>query len=266
MALTEARERLAAAQAGRTAAERKLEACRASTGRARALLGEIDRAVEEHEEAGRQAAEAMRADMKASLAIGAGLSAGQSDLELTKAAAAEVALEARRAAAEQLVGDLTAEENAAREDVEAAHAAVAAAVKGVLQAEAEAIAAKWANAEASLREFRARLGRVNGTVWRLGGISADVSNALVENEKARLDMAEYQAVNAAWTELSANLVRDAGARLDFSALERARDRSRIEATASAKLQAAALASVANMRAEEVDYSWVNRALLDHEAQ
>jgi hypothetical protein len=185
-------------------------------------------------------------EMKAVIASGSILSVATNDREMAKNDVARTALDARRQAAEQVVADLAAGEREREREVSDATAAVERAVQDVLRAEAEKIAARWAEVELEARALRIKLGCEGDPVWRLSGVSDAGRRATYQNrEDVEFDLQQRQIVREPWSDFSAALIHDADARLDFTAADLAIEEMRKE---RAERRAADERFIARMRA------------------
>ena len=211
-----ARDGLRAALAQRDAAESALESARQASARGRALIETITRQVEELDAASVRVASSMAAEMRAVIAGGSTPSVATNDREKTKNDVARTALDARRQAAEEVVGDFKAEENACEQALSDATAAVERAVEDILRQEVEAIAEKWAEADAAARSLRIRLGREGDPVWTAAGKSDAGRRATGCNfQDADFDLRQRQAASAPWLDFASALLSDPDARLNF---------------------------------------------------
>src|ERR1700678_2144767 len=133
----EGRDALRHAQSSLAAAQADLTAARSATNRARDLVEEITRQVED------AAADEKRVSWAAQDRLKAALRSGASPdfAEERRSAGGEVA--AKLEAARLVVADFKAEESACEQALSDATAAVERAVQDVVLAEAETIAAKW---------------------------------------------------------------------------------------------------------------------------
>jgi hypothetical protein len=158
-----AREELKAAHAALAAAERGLETARAATNRARALHEETVRQAFEHEAGERRASTSLTDRIKAAIKGG---TAPSFDDDTPKSTAARTALEARRQAAEQAVGDLADEQREFEEAVSATREAVSAAIRSVMKEEARSVAERWNRATRWFRgKFPGQVGRISSGVF-----------------------------------------------------------------------------------------------------
>jgi DNA repair exonuclease SbcCD ATPase subunit len=227
-----ARDGLRAALAQRDAAESALESAHQASARGRALIETITRQVEELDAASVRVASSMAAEMRAVIAGGSTPSVATNDREKTKNDVARTALDARRQAAEEVVGDFKAEEREREREVSDATAAVERAVRDILRVEAEAIAEKWAEVDLEARRLRIRLGVQGDPVWTAAGKSDAGCRATAQNFRdSDFGLQEQQAARAPWLEFSAALISDPDARLDFAGADRAIDEMRKERVA-----------------------------------
>ena len=211
----------------RLAAESALESARAATNRARDLVEEITRQVEDAAEDEKRVSWAAQDRLKAALRSGA--SPGDF-VAAERSAGGDVA--AKLAAARLVVADFKAEENACEQALSDATAAVDLAVQDILRVEVEAIAEKWAEADAAARSLRIRLGREGDPVWRVAGESAVARRAAGCNfQDADFDFRQRQAASAPWLEFSSALLSDPNARLEFSSADLAIEELRKESAA-----------------------------------
>jgi hypothetical protein len=216
-----ARDELKAAQGALTILERKLDAARAASIKARALHEETVRQVFELEAGERRASTSLTDRIKAAIKGGVALSF---DDDTSKTAAVRSALEGRRRVAEQAVADLSAEELEAEEAVQTAKSTVDLGVKAVMRATAAEVTEQWNSAEAAVRaaeaksrSIRLRLGRFHGEVDRLG-YDDEVWRAIRLNTQEDCVLETDRAVQAAWTSFGDALARDANAKPDFAEL------------------------------------------------
>ena len=89
---------------------------------------------------------------------------------MVKTATARATLETRRRSAEQVIAEFAGEEREREEAVARARKAVGEAIRSVLRETAGQISAQWKTVEAEALVLRERLGRINGAVWKLGGL------------------------------------------------------------------------------------------------
>jgi hypothetical protein len=223
------RDELRRALGRRAAAESALESARAATDRARAFLEEVVRLFEDHEAASMRASSSLVEEMKAAIASGGTPSADANNREMAKSDVARTALDARRQAAEQVVADLAAEEREREREMAGATAAVEQAVRDILRAEVEKIVACWVEVEREARALRILLGCQSDPVWTLAGLSDAGRRATYQNqEDGEFDLRQRQVTSGPWTDFSAALIRDADARLDFTAADCAIEEMRRE--------------------------------------
>jgi hypothetical protein len=227
--INETRDELRDALAQRETAESALESARQASARGRALIEAITRQVDDLEAASVRVASSLATEMKAAIAAGGTPSVAPNDREIAKNDVARTALDARRQAAEQVVGDLAAEEGEREREVSDATAAVERAVQDILRVEVEAIAAKWAEAELAARSLRIKLGVQGDPVWTAAGKSDAGLRATGQNfQDDEFDFRQRQAASAPWLEFSARLLCDASAQLDFGDAEAAVEEMRKE--------------------------------------
>jgi hypothetical protein len=209
------RDELRRALGRRTAAESALESARAATNRARDLVEEITRQVEDAAADEKRVSWAAQDRLKAALRSGA--SPGDFVAE-RRSAGGDVA--AKLEAARLVVADFKAEESACEQALSDAAAAIERAVEGVLRVEVEAIAEKWAEIDLEARRLRIRLGTQGDPVWTAAGKSDAGRRATHQNFRdCDFDLQEQQAARAPWLDFSAALISDPDARLDFAAAD-----------------------------------------------
>jgi hypothetical protein len=207
------RDELRRALGRRTAAESALELSRAATGRARDLVEEITRQVED------AAADEKRVSWAAQDRLKAALRSGASPdfAEERRSAGGDVA--AKLEAALLVVADFKAEESACEQAFSDAMAAVERAVRDVVLAEAETIAAKWAEVEAEARAIRIRLG---ADISHLPGLSTKLGRAIYQNRNDdQFERPESEIARSLWTNFAAALQREPDVQIDFSEADRA---------------------------------------------
>jgi hypothetical protein len=226
--MDDGREALRNAQGNLVAAEVALTAARATTGRARAMLEEIVRESERLDAEARRAADALADKIRSAIEAGAAPPAGG----MSKNAAAGAEVVSRRVVVERIVADFSGAEHHAEEAVESARAAVERAVQDILRLEVEAIAEKWAEADAAARSLRIRLGREGDPVWRVAGESDVARRATNCNfQDADFDFRQQQAASAPWLAFASALLSDPNARLEFSSADLAIEELRKESAA-----------------------------------
>ena len=171
----EGRDALRHAQSLLAAAQADLTASRAATGRARDLVEEITRQVED------AAADEKRVSWAAQDRLKAALRSGASPdfAEERRSAGGDVA--AKLEAARLVVADFKEEENACEKALSDATAGVESAVQDILRVEVEAIAEKWAEVDLEARRLRIRLGAQGDPVWTAAGKSAAGRRATNQN-------------------------------------------------------------------------------------
>ena len=197
----------------RAAAESALESARSATGRARDLVEEITRQVED------AAADEKRVSWAAQDRLKAALRSGASPdfAEERRSAGGEVA--AKLEAARLVVADFKAEESACEQALSDATAAVERAVRDVVLAGAETIAAKWAEVEAEARAIRIRLGT---DISHLPGLSTKLGRAIYQNRNDdQFERPESEIARSLWTNFAAALQREPDVQIDFSEADRA---------------------------------------------
>ena len=199
------RDELKRSHAEFAASERKLEAARNASERARALLDDVTRQSEDCTAVEKRLSSSLADAMKAAIQAGSA-PVFAADKELAKSAATRVELDSRRGVAVGIVEDLRSDERAAELEDADAQKGVEFAVKEVLKSEAIALAAAWKPLDAAARRARSRLGRHHGPVSRLLTSSPAVSSAILENEKSQYDPAERD-VDAAWEGFAAKLCK-----------------------------------------------------------
>jgi hypothetical protein len=245
--INETRDELRDALAQRETAESALESARQASARGRALIEAITRQVDDLEAASVRVASSLATEMKAAIAAGGTPSVAPNDREIAKNDVARTALDARRQAAEQVVGDLAAEEGEREREVSDATAAVERAVQDVLRAEAEKITARWTEVDREARALRIKLGCEGDPVWRIAGQSDAGRRATGQNfQDAEFDFRQRQAASAPWLEFSSALISDPAARLDFTAADLAIEEMRKE---RAERRSADQRFIARMRGE-----------------
>ena len=237
--VNDTRNNLKNAHAEFAAAERKLEAARNASERARALLDEVTRQAEDRAAVEKRLSSSLADSMKAAIQAGAA-PVFAADKELAKSAATRVELDSRRAVAVGIVEDLRSEERLAEQERADAQKAVEFAVKAVLKSEAVALADAWKPLDDAARAARAHLGRYHGPVHQLLTSSPAVESAISKNEKSEFDLAAIHDVEHAWNAFGAALLLDANAPLDFqqaeiAAAERAQEKANSEARIAAYL-------------------------------
>jgi hypothetical protein len=211
------RDELRRALGRRTAAESALKTARTASDRARAFLEDVVRQAEDHEEASMRASSSVVEEMKRAIASGG---TPANNREMSKSAARSSELEAHRRAAEQVVADLAAEEREREREVSDATASVERAVRDVVLAEAETIAAKWAEVEAEARRHRIRLG--DEPISRLPGFSRTVGRAIYQNRNDdQFERPESEIARSLWTNFASALQREPDVQIDFSEADRA---------------------------------------------
>jgi hypothetical protein len=242
------RNELRDALSRRAAAESALELARQATARGREVIETISREIEGIEAIATQASSDLVIAMKATIAGGGTPSTAANDRELAKNDVARTALDARRQVTEQAVAELVAEERECEHEASEATVAVKQAVEAVLRAEAEKIAASWLEVERKARAIRIRLGGLSGDpILRLPGTSTKVGRALYQNrEDEEFERPQGDIMCEPWTKLSAALIHDADARLDFTAADLAIEESLKE---RAERQAANERILARMRGQ-----------------
>ena len=166
------REALRQALAERAEAERKLEASRAATWKARSLLETIMREAEDHASAEMRSSTLLADRMKDALKKGEA-PAFTNDRELSKSAASIAQLDVRRHATERgYRRPSCGRTRAGGRSIERNSRGRAGAVQDVLRDEAEKIAAAWEEVEVKARAIRIRLGGNRGDpICRLSGLS-----------------------------------------------------------------------------------------------
>jgi len=198
----------------RLAAESAFESARAATNRARDLVEEITRQVED------AAADEKRVSWAAQDRLKAALRSGASPdfAEERRSAGGEVA--AKLEAARLVVADFKAEESACEQALSDATAAVERAVRDVVLAEAETIAAKWAEVEAEARAIRIRLGT---DISHLPGLSTKLGRAIYQNRNDdQFERPESEIARSLWTNFALALQRgDPDAQIDVREADRA---------------------------------------------
>jgi hypothetical protein len=220
----EGRDALRHAQSSLAAARDDLTAARAATDRARDLVEEITRQLEDIAADDKRVLWAAQDRLKAALRSGA--SPGDF-VEERRSAGGDVA--ARLEAARLVVADFKAEESACEQALSDARAAVEQAIQDVVRAEVETIAARWAEVELEARALRIKLGREGDPVWRMAGESDAGLRATGHNfQDSEFDFRERQITSGPWKEFSAALLEDADTRLDFTAADRAVEEIRKE--------------------------------------
>jgi hypothetical protein len=211
------RDELRRALGRRTAAESALKTARTASDRARAFLEDVVRQAEDHEEASMRASSSVVEEMKRAIASGG---TPANNREMSKSAARSSELEAHRRAAEQVVADLAAEEREREREVSDATASVERAVRDVVLAEAETIAAKWAEVEAEARAIRIRLGT---DISHLPGLSTKLGRAIYQNRNDdQFERPESEIARSLWTNFALALQRgDPDAQIDVREADRA---------------------------------------------
>jgi hypothetical protein len=237
------RDELRRALGRRKAAESALESARAATNRARDLVEEITRQLED------AAADAARVSWAAQDRLKAALRSGASPgdfVEERRSAGGDVA--AKLEAARLVVADFKAEENDCEKALSDAAAAVEMAVRDVVLAEAETIAAKWAEVEAEARVLRIRLGGDGDPISRLPGFSEKLGRAIYQNRNDdQYRMPESEIARSLWTNFASALQRgDPDVQIDFREADRGLEAMREE---RAERRAADEQFVARMRGE-----------------
>jgi hypothetical protein len=227
MSMNEERAALRCAQGNLVAAEAALTAAVETADRARGLLEGIIRESEALEASALRASGAMAEAMHAAIVNGTEPPAAVSEKDLAKSGAARAAVELRRQAAQAIVADFSHAEHEAAEAVESARAAVDAAVKSILRAEAESITAEWADLDERARAIRVRLGGVYGQAFKLG-LGDTAYRAIQLNDCDRVDLGEASAVSHAWNSFAANLEKDPEATISFAPVDQARELARAD--------------------------------------
>jgi hypothetical protein len=228
MTNNEARSALRVALGDRDAASTALAHARETAGRAGSILEEIVRESEKLDATERRAAEAIAENMRGAVLTGAAPSVSASDRDTAKSAAARAAIDIRRAAAERVVSDFSHAEREAAEAFQNAQAAVSAAVKAVIRAEAARIAVRWAQVDAEARALRTRLGTPYGVLTNVGALDAAVLQAINLNADDRTDLQVNGAIETAWLTLAAELAQNSEARIDFEPVDEARAEARAD--------------------------------------
>jgi hypothetical protein len=222
----EGRDALKRAQSSLAAAQADLTAARAATDRANGFVEEITRQLEDIAADEKSVSWAAQDRLKAALRSGA----SPGDFVKERSAGGDVA--AKLEAARLVVADFKAEENDCEKALSDATAAVERAVEDILRQEVEAIAEKWAEADAAARSLRIRLGREGDPVWTAAGKSDAGRRATSQNFRdAEFGLQEQQAARAPWLEFSSALINDPDAQLDFACADRAIDEMRKERVA-----------------------------------
>jgi hypothetical protein len=198
----------------RAAAESALESARSATGRARDLVEEITRQVED------AAADEKRVSWAAQDRLKAALRSGASpDFAEERRSAGRDDVAAKLEAALLVVTDFKAEESACEQAFSDATASVERAVRDVVLAEAETIAAKWAEVEAEARAIRIRLGT---DISHLPGLSRKLGRAIYQNRNDdQFERPESEIARSLWTNFAAALQREPDVQIDFSEADRA---------------------------------------------
>jgi hypothetical protein len=209
------RDDLRRALGRRTAAESALELSRAAIGRARDLVEEITRQVEDAAADEKRVSWAAQDRLKAALRSGA-----SADFAEERRSVGRDDVAGKLEAARLVVADFKAEESACEQALSDATAAVERAVQDVVLAEAETIAAKWAEVEAEARRHRIRLG--DEPISRLPGFSRTVGRAIYQNRNDdQFERPESEIARSLWTNFAAALQREPDVQIDFSEADRA---------------------------------------------
>lgn len=219
---TDPRAVLRAAQSALARAERDLGCARAATGRGRALLESVILDVEKLDADDRRRADELADKLRGSIAKGVEAKL-EDEKPIARNMVSRAELETRRVAIERAVADFAAAEHEASLAVERAREAVGEAIQGVLKAEAEKIANRWAQIEREARALRVRLGCQGDPVWSLCGLVDAGRKATYQNhEDDGFDLQQRQIAGAPWIDLAAALAGgDADARPDFTEADRA---------------------------------------------
>jgi hypothetical protein len=241
--ISKERDELRRALGRRETAENALESARAATDRARDLVSELTRQLEDAAADEKRVSWAAQDRLKAALRSGA--SPGDF-VEERRSAGGDVA--AKLEAARLVVADFKAEENDCEKALSDAAAAVEMAVRDVVLAEAEMIAAKWAEVEAEARVLRIRLGGDGDPISRLPGFSEKLGRAIYQNRNDdQYRMPESEIARSLWTNFASALQRgDPDVQIDFREADGALEAMREE---RAERQAADERFVARMRGE-----------------
>jgi hypothetical protein len=222
------RESLRAAHASRAKAEGALEAARAAAGRARGLLEAVILDSEALDASELRAAENVADRFREAISTGAAPKF-VGDREMEKNAVARAEFDSRRRAAERVVAELAAAEHEREREVTDATAVVERVVQDVLRSEVERITARWAEVELEARAIRVKLGCQGDPAWRLAGDSDAGRRATYQNrEDGEFDLRQQQIAADPWISFASGLIRDADARLDFTAADRAIEEMRKE--------------------------------------
>jgi hypothetical protein len=214
--MSDAREALKAAHVAREKAERAVEAARAATNRARALLDGVVRDAEDLRALDQQTSSQHAVALKEALRRGDAPPVRKASQRADAAKLAEAEDHVR--AAEAAVAELRSEEVVAEQGVASAREAVGDAVQGTLRATAAQIAQKWAAVHAESRALRERLGPAHGNVSRLRGLDAVTKAAIDANENDPLEYGYLQSrarMDACWVDFAASLARDSEALILF---------------------------------------------------
>ena len=217
------RDELRRALAQREAAESALKSARAATNRARDLVEEITRQVED------AAADEKRVSWAAQDRLKAALRSGASpDFAEERRSAGRDDVAGKLEASRLVVADLAEEERETEASLERANEAVASAVQDVVLAEAETIAAKWAEVEAEARRHRIRLG--DEPISRLPAFSRTVGRAIYQNRNDdQFERPESEIARSLWTNFASALQRgEPDVQIDFSEADRALEAMRNE--------------------------------------
>jgi hypothetical protein len=218
------RDELRRALGRRTAAESALESARAATNRARDLVEEITRQVED------AAADEKRVSWAAQDRLKAALRSGASpDFAEERRSAGRDDIAGKLEAARLVVADFKEEENACEKALSDSTAAVERAVQDILRVEVEAIAEKWAEVDLEARRLRIKLGAQGDPAWTAAGKSDAGRRATSQNfQDGEFGLQEQQAARAPWLEFSSALISDPVARLEFSSADLAIEELRKE--------------------------------------
>src|ERR1700678_798937 len=211
----EGRDALRHAQSSLAAAQADLTAARSATNRARDLVEEITRQVED------AAADEKRVSWAAQDRLKAALRSGASpDFAEERRSAGRDDVAAKLEAALLVVTDFKAEESACEQAFSDATASVERAVRDVVLAEAETIAAKWAEVEAEARAIRIRLGT---DISHLPGLSTKLGRAIYQNRNDdQFERPESEIARSLWTNFALALQRgDPDAQIDVREADRA---------------------------------------------
>jgi hypothetical protein len=222
--ISKERDELRRALGRRTAAEGALESARAATNRARDLVEEITRQVED------AAADEKRVSWAAQDRLKAALRSGASpDFAEERRSAGRDDVAGKLEAARLVVADFKAEEIDCEKALSDATAAVERAVEDVLRSEAEKIAERWAEVDLEARRLRIKLGVQGDPVWTAAGKSAAGRRATSQNFRdGEYGLQEQQAARAPWLEFSSALISDPDVQIDFSEADRALEAMRNE--------------------------------------